>query len=173
MVCENCGEREAVIHLTQIVDNTKTQINLCEICAAEKGVETEAAVAKHPLGDFLASLGKGGGGESEPPEAGVDVPCRACGATLRDFRQTGRLGCAVCYESFESHLRDLLRRLHGSARHEGEAYHGKERISAPSGVAAPVRESSLDDLKDALKRAVESENFELAAELRDRIRVLE
>ena len=169
MQCENCREREAVIHLTQIVDNTVTTMHLCEPCAAEKGVETGSSVAKFPLGDFLASLGKSGG--SEPTEAGLDTPCRACGATLRDFRQSGRLGCAECYASFESHLRDLLRRLHGSTRHLGEGYAaGGVRAEAPT---LTPREPALDDLREALRRAVETENFELAAELRDRIRVLE
>ena len=169
--CENCREREAVIHLTQIVNNSVTTMHLCEPCAAEKGVETGSSAAKFPLSDFLASLGKGGGAEPSG-EAGLDIPCRVCGATLRDFRQTGRLGCAVCYESFESHLRDLLRRLHGSTRHIGEAYqpggHG-----AAARAELPPRDRTLDDLRDSLRRAVETENFELAAELRDRIRVLE
>jgi len=174
MQCENCREREAVIHLTQIVNNTVTTMHLCEPCAAEKGVETSSSVAKFPLGDFLASLGKGG--SSEPAgEAGLDVPCPSCGATLRDFRQTGRLGCADCYAAFEAHLRDLLRRLHGSTRHEGEAYRtGTTPASRPLVPAVTVSANrTLDDLKDALRRAIEAENFEQAAELRDKIRVLE
>lgn len=172
MLCENCKEREAVIHLTQIVDNSVTTMHLCEPCAAEKGVETGSSVAKFPLGDFLATLGKTGGGE--PAEAGLDIPCRSCGATLRDFRTTGRLGCAVCYESFESHLRDLLRRLHGSATHVGESYQktGQSGQTGQMGQVALPR-GELDDLRDQLRRAIESENFELAAELRDQIRVLE
>lgn len=173
MLCENCKEREAVIHLTQIVDNSVTTMHLCEPCAAEKGVETGTSVAKFPLGDFLATLGKSGSGE--PAEAGLDIPCRSCGATMRDFRASGRLGCAVCYESFDQHMRDLLRRLHGSATHVGEAYQQQGAPSAPSsqGALVPQRGGRLEDLRDQLKRAVESENFELAAELRDQIRVLE
>ena len=173
MQCENCREREAVIHLTQIVNNSVTTMHLCEPCAAEKGVETGSSVAKFPLGDFLASLGKGGG--SEPAsEAGLDVPCPSCGSTLRDFRQSGRLGCAACYAAFEQHLRDLLRRLHGSTRHEGEAYRtGSVPASRPLVPASVSRNRTLDDLKDELRRAIEAENFELAAELRDKIRVLE
>lgn len=166
MLCENCEEREAVIHLTQIVNNSVTTMHLCEACAAEKGVETEAAVAKFPLGDFLASLGKPA--TPEPGEPAAGVPCRYCGATLADFRQTGRLGCARCYESFEPHLRDLLRRLHGSTRHVGEAY----RAPGATPAAAPA-ESELLGLRDQLRRAVDSENFELAAQLRDQIRVKE
>jgi protein arginine kinase activator len=174
MQCENCREREAVIHLTQIVNNSVTTMHLCEPCAAEKGVETGASVAKFPLGDFLASLGKGGA--TEPTEAGLDVPCRACGATLRDFRQSGRLGCAQCYESFAGHLRDLLRRLHGSTHHEGESYRAggrKAEQAVPAGQSQPLGGGELGQLREQLRRAVEAENFELAAELRDRIRVLE
>lgn len=167
MLCENCGEKEAVIHLTQIQNNTVTNAHLCEACAAEKGVETGAAVAKFPLGDFLASLGKGG--TAEAGEAGLDVACPACGATLRDFRQSGRLGCAQCYESFGAQLRDLLRRLHGHSVHMGEGYRAPA-LAASEAVGATGR---LGELREQLRRAIETENFELAAELRDRIRVLE
>jgi protein arginine kinase activator len=178
MPCENCREREAVIHLTQIVNNSVTTMHLCEPCAAEKGVETGTSVAKFPLGDFLATLGKGG--TSETSEAGLDVPCAGCGATLRDFRQSGRLGCAACYETFEVHLRDLLRRLHGSTRHEGEAYgqpetgDGRRETETPHDARRPTHEGTeLGRLREQLRLAVESEDFETAAELRDRIRVLE
>ncbi|HWO90145.1 MAG TPA: UvrB/UvrC motif-containing protein [Gemmatimonadales bacterium] len=168
MKCENCGERDAVIHLTQIQDSQVTTLHLCEPCAAEKGVDTGATVAKFPLGDFLASLGKVG----SAPEVGVDIACEGCGATLADFRATGRLGCARCYDSFEAHLRDLLRRLHGSSVHAGEPYHG---AAAPEGrkPRRADRDTDLARLKEQLRRAVEAENFELAAELRDKIRVLE
>jgi protein arginine kinase activator len=176
MVCDNCGEREAAIHLTQIVNNSVTTTHLCEQCAAEKGVETGASVAKFPLGDFLASLGKGG--EAEQAEVAAGVACPSCGATLQDFRETGRLGCAACYTTFDAHLRDLLRRLHGSSRHTGEQYAapaaGVEGAGAGDGSAgAATPEGDLGELRDRLRRAVETENFELAAELRDRLKVLE
>ena len=170
MLCDNCGEREAAIHLTQIVNNSVTQLHLCEQCAAEKGVETGASVAKFPLGDFLASLGKSSGGEQADVAPGV--ACPFCGGTLKDFRETGRLGCARCYTTFEGHLRDLLRRLHGSSRHAGEAYAGTTgREAVPTPAAAPSREAG--ELREQLRRAVEAENFELAAELRDKLKVLE
>ncbi len=171
MQCDNCHEREAAIHLTQIVDNSVTTLHLCEQCAAEKGVETGASVAKFPLSDFLASLGKGVGPEAA--EVAPGVACPFCGATLKDFRETGRLGCAQCYATFEGHLRDLLRRLHGSSRHVGEAYAATPAgaAAAPAPAAAPSAE--VGELREQLKRAVETENFELAAELRDKLKVLE
>lgn len=163
MPCDQCHQREAVIHLTQIVDEQVTTLHLCERCAAEKGVESVAMPAKTPLGDFLAALGKGQPGVAAVQDEGA---CPTCGATLKDFRDTGRLGCAECYRSFEPQLRDLLRRLHGSTHHVGERY-------ASSG-AEPLNGDRLkDDLRDQLRLAVETENFELAAELRDRLRGIE
>jgi protein arginine kinase activator len=166
MQCDNCHQREAAIHLTQVVAGAVTQVHLCEECAAEKGVHTEATVAKFPLSDFLATLGKGA---AAALPAGADArACDFCGATLRDFRETGRLGCPHCYETFATHLRDLLRRLHGSSQHVGEVY-----LPAASHQQDVDAQRTLRQLREQLRRAVEAENFELAAELRDRIRVLE
>lgn len=174
MQCQQCGERPAAIHLTQIVDDAVTTLHLCETCAAEKGVESEASVAKFPLSDFLASIGKGAAG-ALPQDADAG-PCGFCGGSLQDFRNTGRLGCPHCYDSFEPHLRTLLRRIHGASRHVGHVYlpPGGEPAGAPADAdvagAAPAR---IDALRDRLHRAVEVENFELAAQLRDQIRGLE
>jgi protein arginine kinase activator len=164
MLCEQCHEREAVVHLTQIVNEQVTTVHLCERCAAEKGVEGGALPAKTPLGDFLAAIGKG---QMGLPVGGLEqTPCPTCGATLQDFRQSGRLGCADCYRTFEPQMRDLLRRVHGSTHHVGERYarRGSEPVSM---------DHLQDELRDQLRLAVETENFELAAELRDRLRSTE
>ena len=164
MRCDSCGERDAVINLTQVEHDTKTTLHLCERCAQAKGVETGAALLKSPLGGFISAMGKGGAGGLLPRTA--EGRCPTCGATLADFRESGRLGCGGCYEAFALHLRDLLRRLHGSSQHAGKRY------ATPGAVDADPR-LELIDLKDQLRRAVDAENFELAAELRDKIRVLE
>jgi protein arginine kinase activator len=164
MLCDNCKERDAVINLTQVEHDSKVTLHLCEQCAQEKGVETGVAVLKSPLGGFITAMGKGAANVLPTPADGLR--CASCGATLKDFRESGRLGCAQCYVAFEAHLRDLLRRLHGSSQHVGEPY------AAPGG-ADPDPRRVLLDLREQLRRAVEGENFELAAELRDRLRVLE
>ncbi len=168
MLCDNCKERDAIINLTQVEHDSKVTLHLCEQCAQQKGVETGGAVLKSPLGNFLGAVVKGGGSGALVPAGGEGLRCPACGSTLRDFRDSGRLGCDQCYSSFDTHLRDLLRRLHGSSQHVGERY---DIPGAAGGDADP--RSELLDLKAQLRRAVEGENFELAAELRDRIRVLE
>jgi protein arginine kinase activator len=164
MLCDGCKEREAVINLTQVEHDAKVTLHLCEQCAQAKGVETGVAVLKSPLGGFITAMGKGAPSVLPTPQDGLR--CAACGATLKDFRESGRLGCAECYDAFAGHLRDLLRRLHGSSQHVGERYIG------PGEGGGDPRQALLD-LKEQLRRAVENENFELAAELRDRIRVLE
>ena len=161
MLCDNCKERDAVVHLTQIVESAVTQLHLCEKCAAEKGVETTVAMPAHPLAGLLQSA------QQQPTSAQGDaVRCAFCSSTLRDFRASGRLGCAHCYGAFETSLRELLRRVHGNSRHAGRRYE-------PPRPDLLERDSTLGELRDRLRRAIESEQFELAADLRDRIRVLE
>jgi protein arginine kinase activator len=171
MLCDNCKERDAIINLTQVEHDSKVTLHLCEQCAQQKGVETGGAVLKSPLGNFLGAVVKGGtgaGGGALVPTGADALRCPACGSTLRDFRDSGRLGCDQCYVSFDAHLRDLLRKLHGSSQHVGERY----ELPGEGGSGHDPR-GELLELKAQLRRAVEGENFELAAELRDRIRVLE
>lgn len=162
MLCDQCKERDAVVHLTQIVDAAVTQVHLCEKCAAVKGIETTVAMPKHPLGDFLHAVQ-----QQAPAAMGDQARCGYCGTSLRDFRASGRLGCAQCYTAFEGALRELLRRVHGAARHRGQEYAAAE--------APPVRsaEVALESLRERLQQAVAAEEFEAAAVLRDQIRALE
>src|ERR1700741_1161197 len=104
MVCDLCKDGEAVIQLTEIEGSGVRQLHLCEKCAAERGVETTIAAATKPqINNFLQTIHEQmAGAKGEPTQ------CSFCSATLADFRATGRLGCAHCYETFESSLRDLL-----------------------------------------------------------------
>jgi protein arginine kinase activator len=161
MVCDQCHERDAVVHLTQIIDGAVSQIHLCEKCSAERGIETTVAVPKHPLGDFLQAVQ-----QQAAQMPGDAARCAYCGTSLRDFRASGRLGCAHCYGAFEQSLRELLRRVHGSTRHEGWRYESAD-------PAMMQRDLTLQELRRKLEQAVQSEEFESAAALRDQIRGLE
>ena len=168
MICQNCEDREAEVHLTQIVDDEMTTLHLCSSCAAEQGVDVHDQPASSdasagPLADFLAQSGKGAEEASLParPEG-----CSYCGTTLSDFRRTGRLGCPQCWSHFEEQLRPLLRRIHGATEHVGKLYVGSDSES-------DERFTRISNLRRRLDRAVESENFEKAAELRDRIEQVE
>ncbi|MEP6992590.1 MAG: UvrB/UvrC motif-containing protein [bacterium] len=161
MVCDNCHERDAVVNLTTIENNSVRQLHLCEQCAAERGVETTVAAPKHPLGEFLQAVQ-----QQTVPASTEAGKCAFCGLTMKDFRDTGRMGCARCYTTFEASMRELLRRVQGGSRHTGQNYRlPREEVFEKAGV--------LGELRDKLRRAIEQEQFETAAELRDRIRVLE
>jgi protein arginine kinase activator len=160
MLCDQCKEREAVVHLTQIVENAVTQLHLCEKCAATKGIETTVTMPKHPLAGVLQAAQQQ---SAQPADA---VRCAFCGTSQKDFRASGRLGCAYCYGAFAESLRDLLRRVHGNARHVGRRY-------LPPNPDAADKAGSLAMLRERLRQAVEREEFETAAGLRDEIRGLE
>lgn len=163
MMCDHCGEKEAVIHLTQIVNNELSTFHLCEPCAAAKGLEPGAgAEANVPLTDFIAQMGQTlpSGGGNAPDE------CDYCGLTPEDFKRTGRLGCPHCYIAFEDQLRALMRRLHGGTQHVGKVY-------LPPDPTQADRQGRLRGLRRKLDRAVEFEDFERAAQIRDQIRALE
>ena len=160
MLCNQCATREAVVHLTQIVDNAVTQMHLCEKCAAAKGIEMTVSTPTHPLAGVLQAA------QDQVAIASDSQRCAYCGTSQKDFRASGRLGCAHCYEAFTDSLRELLRRVHGNARHVGHRYR-------PLDPAAAGKAGSLAKLRERLHRAVEREEFEQAAALRDEIKGLE
>jgi protein arginine kinase activator len=161
MLCQSCGNVEAVIELTQVKDDEKHVLHLCESCAASQGLDVGSTAASAPLTDFLAQIGKSMG--EETVAAGR---CPSCGLTPTQLKQLGRLGCGQCYSHYEQHLRGLLRRLHGGTHHVGK------HPAAADGDEAD-RNARVQSLRRSLQRAVADEDFEHAAMLRDQIRRLE
>jgi protein arginine kinase activator len=162
VVCDICKEADAVVQLTEIEGTGVRLLHLCERCAAERGVETTLAGAKPEVSNFLQSVH-----QQMQATQGDAARCTFCSSTFRDFRTTGRLGCAHCYEAFEKSMRDLLRRLHGNSRHMGRRY------EPPSAASEMPGAGTLNELRDRLQRAIQSEQFELAADIRDRLRGFE
>jgi protein arginine kinase activator len=158
MLCENCGEKDASIHYTQIEKNEMHTFHLCEDCAAAKGLQPGVSVGNFPLTDFLAQMSRA--------ESATGTPCAFCGLTLEEFKKTGRLGCSHCYVTFEGHLSGLLRRLHGGTQHVGKVY-------LPPNPSEAAQKERLAGLRRKLDHAVQSEDFERAAQIRDQIRSLE
>jgi protein arginine kinase activator len=163
-LCDRCGKNEAAIHFTQIQNNEMSTRHLCEGCAHALGLETGSpAPGTAPLADFLAQMGKSLASEAAATTAGA---CPGCGLTLADFKRTGRLGCARCWGTFEGSLRGLLRKLHGGTQHVGKVY-------LPPDPSEMDRTARVVSLRRSLQRAVDDEDFERAAGLRDQIRRLE
>ena len=162
-VCSECGAAEAVVHLTQIVDDVAKVWYLCEKCAASRGVSQPSPPAHSPLADFLSQMTVP---EEGAATGGEDRACSFCELTFAGFRENGRLGCPHCYATFDSYLKNLLRRIHGGVQHVGKVY-------LPPDPTVSEREKRLEGLRRKLRYAINAEDFERAATLRDQIRSLE
>ncbi|MBI4335561.1 MAG: UvrB/UvrC motif-containing protein [Candidatus Omnitrophica bacterium] len=160
MICDICGKNEATVHLTEIINNEVTKLHLCEECAREKAAEMEEHFG---LAELLAGLADFGV-QLESDQV-TKLKCQNCGFTHMDFKKIGRLGCGECYNTFKNNLAPLLKRLHGSDQHFGKA-----PIKAQKAVK--IRDDA-QELKARLQKAIEREEFEEAAKLRDQIRELE
>ena len=167
MVCDVCKQNQATVHLTEIVDDQMSELHLCEGCANQKGAQMESHFGLSDLLAGLADFGKPGTGGATATEEVEVKTCENCGMTYDDFKKVGRLGCSECYAAFRKNLSTLLRRIHGSTNHVG-----KVPLSLV-GTPTTKGRSELQDLKRRLQRAVEAEDFEEAAKIRDRLRELE
>jgi len=160
MQCDICGSKKATVHLTEIVDEQISELHLCEECAREKSVQMEQQFG---LADLLAGLSDFSKQSKEVEK--VKAKCPNCGLTYEDFRKVGRLGCSECYAAFHEYLGALLKKIHGSSQHLG-----KTPAKLPS--IPQEKMEDLQDLKNQLNKAIQGENFEEAARLRDKIHKL-
>ena len=162
MLCQDCGKREASVHLTQVVNNQKVALNLCRECAQKRGFRNPLEGVPFPLAEFLASMLSQT--QVKKPSKEPEVVCSACGLSFSDFAKTGRLGCGNCYLTFRSQLNDLLRKVHGSTQHRGKFPHTTKNVMKPLWEETKLQEQ--------LKKAIEEEDFERAAQIRDQIKAL-
>jgi protein arginine kinase activator len=163
MLCQICGKNPATVHFTEIHDNKMSELHVCERCADEKGLHSEPAKQKFNIAAEFANM-MNSMTTTEEERVG-HVQCPRCGLLYSAFKETGRLGCAECYSAFQFQLRPLLRRIHGDTRHKG-------KTPARDGEVVSIARQ-VQRLYDELQRAVEREEFERAAEVRDEIKRLE
>ena len=154
MKCQHCPN-PATVHLTKIVNKQKLELHLCQACAEKHA----APAAELSLSAILQSLI--GQHVSAVSEELSRLNCPTCGIKYMEFRSDGRLGCPADYEVFRAGLLPILQRIHRATRHVGKV----PRRLAPENRAAEVLK-----LRQQLRRAVDAENYELAAQLRDLIR---
>jgi protein arginine kinase activator len=158
--CRQCS-KPATLHITELRQGEATEIHLCETCA--KDYLSQAEDVSTPDVDIQFDQLD----ENEPAEvSGIDDRvCPNCGITFREFRTQGRLGCPHDYVEFESDLISLIENIHGETQHCG-----KMPRRAPD---SSRRQHQLIRLRSELKIAVEEENYETAARLRDEIQEVE
>lgn len=180
MDCQNCGAKDALIHLTEIQEGEVINIWLCPACARERQMsgqgheESDGALfgdtgEPRPIAasedDLLAAfLGLERKFLSDQPET-VNLICSKCGFALEQFQRTSRLGCPECYRAFEPNIRGLLSRFHGRTIHLGKM--------PDSNLAGQNPLAEVTRVRVALEKAVAAEDFEEAAGLRDYLKELE
>jgi protein arginine kinase activator len=153
--CSIC-DKAATVHLTQIVNNKIHKVDLCESCAQKKGVTDPEGFS---LADLLAKT------TYTPDSDEAPLVCPECGYATADFKKTGRLGCAACYETFQALVHPALEDMHAGTSHKGKV---------PSfAIQRQSYRMELKHLKDALARAVTEEAYEEAAKFRDQIKLVE
>ncbi|MBI4606913.1 MAG: UvrB/UvrC motif-containing protein [Planctomycetes bacterium] len=163
MQCEGCQKNAATVHLTDVSNNTKKEIHLCESCAKLQGVTIKSYLHKSPTyPELLTQLVHS---QSEAPADEKDVVCPRCGITYRKFRSTGKFGCPNDYSVFKKGLFNLLEKIHGKVEHKG-----KVPLRASDQI---VKQKELRALRADLEKAVREEAYERAAQIRDRIYGLE
>lgn len=166
MLCERCGQRQATVHLTEITNGHKQDTHLCEVCAGEIQPQGFMFSPQLNLHNFLSGLLKHElGGEKYAWPGDGDRKCEKCGMAEGQFVRQGLLGCGDCYSNLEEKLQPLLRRIHGNTGHTGKV---------PRRTGGRVRLiKEIQKLKFQMREAVSREEFERAAQLRDKIRQVE
>jgi protein arginine kinase activator len=154
--CQSCSS-PATVHLTDIVDGQKKELHLCQSCAEKQQLLTPQgldlpAILQTLIGQHVGAL----------TDELARLTCPACGIKYMEFRAEGRLGCPNDYEVFRRGLEPILERIHRSTRHVGK--------SPRHGAVSSGRQRNLMELRQKLRQAIESENYEDAAHLRDLIR---
>jgi protein arginine kinase activator len=157
MKCQRCNKR-AVFHITEILGEGQIEeLHLCEECGAR--------YLSEPIPGTQAPSGSGSSAELELLQQWEQLRCPECGGTLKDFRNTGRLGCPHDYEFFREQLQPLLQSIHGEIAHKGKVpsrLHGGDNLR-----------QELSRLRRQMQELINAERYEEAAQLRDRIRELE
>ncbi|MGG0239352.1 UvrB/UvrC motif-containing protein [Bacillus rhizoplanae] len=175
MICQNCSSRSATLHFTKAINGKKTEIHLCEQCAQENGYTSffqsnksnKSSLSFHNLLAGLLHVEQPAS-EKETNNASNVQPlqCPKCNMTYPQFAKVGRFGCSSCYETFKEQLQPMLKRLHGG--------HTKHHGKIPNRIGGNIHlKKELDELKLKLQECIQQEEFEQAAEVRDKIRSIE
>jgi len=167
MLCDDCRQRVSTIIHTGKKGEEKEILHLCQLCVEKRGIPTP--VLRNPVQletgfkELMKQLADEGIlDRGDPADSEM---CTACGWSLGNLRETGLLGCPHCYTSFENQLMVLLQKLHGSDSHLGKVYLQEEEWSQ--------KEEDETALRSAMEEAISMEEFEQAAQIRDRLRQIQ
>lgn len=175
MLCDICKKNEATVHLTEVVNDDVSELHICQQCAREKGASMQQNFGIAELLSGLVDLPV----DMISKKSHISVKCPGCGMSYDNFKKMGRFGCAGCYDAFKRALYPLFKKIHGTSCHIGKepvklVSTGSDKPGRPAkhDKACAVKDK-LKDLKSKLLDAIQKEEFEQAALLRDQIKVIE
>lgn len=160
MLCQECKQRQATTHVKTIINGQISEQILCSECAKKMGVGSMFSSMTMDFNNFLGSFLAGG-----LPSRSTATRCSGCGSSFGDIARTGKVGCATCYDEFFDELLPTIRRIHGNTEHIGKTGIAYEKVADP--VISPLEQAQKD-----LEKAIAEQEFERAAELRDKIKEL-
>jgi protein arginine kinase activator len=170
MLCQVCGKNVANVHFKQVVNGEKTELLLCEDCAENLGVpEVMESTFSQSFPSFDAMFEDFFPVFSSSPyglQENTSEKCKVCGTTFEDISSSGRVGCANCYTTFAEELIPYVKRIHGNAKHVGKIAACCMKASVCNASSC---EGKIKELKRKLNEAVQKQEFEQAAVLRDEI----
>ncbi|MBN2712733.1 MAG: UvrB/UvrC motif-containing protein [Planctomycetes bacterium] len=159
-ICQICNKNPATVHLTDIHNNVKKELHMCEECAGKKGFSI-----KHNI-NIPGMISSGDEQPTEKKKTGKDITCNDCGMSWSEFRANGRFGCAKDYEAFKEKLLPLISDIQANEmEHVGKHPAGAENQSS--------KRREVIECRKQLREAVEREAYEEAAKLRDKLKELE
>lgn len=183
MLCERCKIREANIQYTEVINGVITEHNFCAQCAKEMDFGQYSAIfdGDFPLGKLLSGL-LGAEVPSQKQDKYQQIVCPVCGTSYDEFVKNSCFGCGDCYSVFDVLIHDNIKQLQGSDRHKGKKpVYQSNPLPKDMMDQDPLREDTLEqntveeqmrawDIK--LKQALKQEEYEIAAQCRDKIREL-
>ena len=183
MKCQNCGENEANVRYTEIINGVKKEMAICDKCSKELGMQSLDFNIPINFSSFLGEFLEDNDSLLPSFINTDDLKCDFCGMTFNEFANKGKLGCANCYDIFENKINNILKNIHGLNTHLGRKYmlEGSDTKKENSGdVGASIARSEKDTntlelhkLKDELRKAIKDERYEDAAKIRDDIKKIE
>lgn len=187
MLCQNCNEREANVKYTQIINGVKKQMNLCDECAKNLGIDSISFSMPIDFSNFLGDIWEDNV-ENLMPTFSISEPlkCEKCNMTYDEFLQKGKFGCDECYNTFHSKIDALLKNIHGVNRHVGrngkmleqkiKNEKQKQENTGTKGNAENKKKEEKQEkikvLQTRLKQEIKEERYEDAAKTRDEIKKL-
>ena len=172
MLCENCKKNQATVHMKGFINGAVTELHFCQECSINM-VNMESPISLEnifkgilesvqSMGPIQMEMGQVTNRQAPHKTPG---PCTDCALTYEEFKSMGKLGCEACYQAFPKEIVALFKNVQGSTHHEG-------KFPKRSGEQIR-RHREVDKLRISLKKAVDEENYEEAARLRDQIRDME